>query len=222
MSVRGEKMLQAFYTNISNVDIEDQNNLRLCGEKLVGIHNKKAIRQSMGARLLLCKVLAEQYPQIPLPPVMTENQNGKPYLAQGGVYFNLSHSGDYAALVLCDEEAGIDIEKLEPPRIAVAKRFFSKPEYDWLSRHPMDFYELWVLKESYVKALGTGLTTPLSSFSIVVGDDISLAGDGRGAFAFCLFNQPEGYRLAVCKRGVREECSLVEINIDPEGRYIRP
>ncbi len=206
-------MLQAFYTNISNVDTEDQNNIRLCGEKLTGMHSKKAIRQSMGARLLLCKVLAEQYPGIPLPPIMTENQNGKPYLSQGGIYFNLSHSGDYAALVLSDEEAGIDIEKLEPPKIAVAKRFFSKPEYDWLARHPMNFYELWVLKESYVKALGTGLTTPLSSFSIVVDDEITLAGDNRGAFGFHLFNQPEGYRLAVCKRGEREECSLIEINI---------
>lgn len=207
-------MLQAFYTKISNIDIEDQKNIRLCGEKLTGIHSKKAIRQSMGARLLLCKVLSQQYPEIPLPPKTTENPNGKPYLAHGGLYFNLSHSGDYAALVLSDEEVGVDIEKLEPPKIAVAKRFFSKPEYDWLAKHPMNFYELWVLKESYVKALGTGLTTPFSSFSIVVGDEISLAGDAGGAFGFYLFNQPENYRLAVCKRGNREECPLTEINID--------
>ena len=208
-------MLQTFITNISRIDIDDPHNRRLCGEKLTGMHNKKAIRQSMGARLLLCRVLAEQYPAIPLPPEMIENQNGKPYLAQGGIFFNLSHSGDYAALVLSDEEAGIDIEKLEPPKIAVAKRFFSKPEYDWLARHPMNFYDLWVLKESYVKALGTGLATPLSSFSIVAGDEITLTGDNRGAFGFYLFNQPEGYRLAVCKRGAREECRLTEINIRP-------
>ncbi|HOP10102.1 MAG TPA: 4'-phosphopantetheinyl transferase superfamily protein [Oscillospiraceae bacterium] len=214
-------MLQAYYAKISNIDIEDPKNIRLCGEKLTGMHNKKAIRQSMGARLLLCRVLSEQYPGIPLPPQMTENQNGKPYLAQGGLYFNLSHSADYAALVLSDEEAGIDIEKLEPPKIAVAKRFFSKPEYDWLAKHPMNFYDLWVLKESYVKALGTGMTTPMSAFSIVIGDEISLAGDARGAFGFYLFNQPEGYRLAVCKRGNREECGLTEINIGQEGRYIQ-
>jgi len=214
-------MLQAFYADISKIDIEDPNHLRLCGEKIEGMHNKKAIRQSMGARLLLCRVLAEQYPAIPLPPKMTENRNGKPYLAQGGFYFNLSHSADFAALVLSDEEVGIDIEKREPPKIAVAKRFFSKPEYDWLARHPGNFYDLWVLKESYVKALGTGLTTPLSSFSIVVGDEISLAGDNRGAFGFSLFDRPEGYRLAVCKRGAREECVLTEINIRQEDRYIR-
>jgi len=213
-------MLQVIYTTISAVDIEDRNNIRLCGGKLAGMRSKKAIRQSMGARLLLCKVLAQQYPQIPLPPEMNENQNGKPYLAHGGLFFNLSHSGDYAALALSDEEVGVDIEKLEPPKIAVAKRFFSKPETDWLARHPMNFYDLWVLKESYVKALGTGMATPMSSFSIVAGDEIALVGDG-GAFGFYLFNQPEGYRLAVCKRGNREDCPLTEINIAPEDRYIR-
>ncbi len=214
-------MLQAFYTNISTVNIEDQNNLRLCGEKLTKMHSKRAIRQSMGARLLLYAVLAQQFPQIPLPPTMTENRNGKPYLTQGDLYFNLSHSGDYAALVISDEEVGVDIEKLEPPKIAVAKRFFSKPEYDWLAKHPMNFYDLWVLKESYVKALGTGLTTPMSSFSIVVGDEILLAGDNGSAFCFYLFNQPQEYRLAVCKRGFKEECPLTEINIGPEGLYTR-
>ena len=214
MSVGGGKLLQTFYANISNIDIDDPKNLRFCGEKLEKIHNKKAIRQSMGARLLLCKVLSEQYPGIPLPPKLTENQNGKPYLAQGGIFFNLSHSGDYAALVLSDEEVGVDIEKLEPPKIAVAKRFFSKPEYDWLAKHPANFYDLWVLKESYVKALGTGMTTPMSAFSIVVGDEITLAGEARNDFGFYLFKQPEGYRFAVCKRGVREECGLSEVNIN--------
>ncbi|WP_257149478.1 4'-phosphopantetheinyl transferase family protein [Bacillus cereus] len=28
------------------------------------------------------------------------------------------------------------------------------------------FYDLWTLKESYIKAIGTGLSTPFNSFTI--------------------------------------------------------
>ena len=36
------------------------------------------------------------------------NEYGKPYLESGGLFFNLSHSGEYVACAISDKEIGID------------------------------------------------------------------------------------------------------------------
>ena len=54
------------------------------------------------------------------------NENGKPYLAEGqGIYFNLSHSGEYVACAVSGEEVGCDIELISGQKPDIARRFFS-------------------------------------------------------------------------------------------------
>ena len=51
----------------------------------------------------------------------------------------------------------------------IAKRFFSENEYKYILESESQgnaFYEIWTKKEAYVKFLGTGLSTPLSSFDV--------------------------------------------------------
>jgi len=68
---------------------------------------------------------------------------------------------------------GVDIEKIRNHyNDAIAERFFSPEEYAafFQSVHPSKnsciFLKFWTGKEALVKALGEGLSFPLSSFSI--------------------------------------------------------
>ena len=103
---------------------------------------------------------------------------GKPYLTgTEQLFFNLSHSGSYAAAVFSDEPVGIDVERVRPADLALAKRFFAAEEYaalravsderDMGGRLDREFIRLWTRKESYIKAVGEGMHLPLADFSVL-------------------------------------------------------
>lgn len=102
------------------------------------------------------------------------NAYGKPFLQNKPEFcFNLSHSGQWVVMIWGWETAflGIDVEKIAPMDMKLAERFFSPPEYEALllqtGESRLDyFFHLWTLKESYIKALGKGLSIPLDSFTI--------------------------------------------------------
>ncbi len=100
------------------------------------------------------------------------NEHEKPSLKNfPKAHFNISHSGDFVVVAFSDCSVGIDIEKNKGNRLAVAKRFFAKEELNDLFTYPEGvkqieyFYQLWTLKESYMKAIGKGISMSLSSFS---------------------------------------------------------
>lgn len=100
------------------------------------------------------------------------NENNKPYIKDSEVYFNISHSGDYVAVIISDTEVGIDIQKIQGLKLNVAKRFFHENEYkkiieeNDIYKQTELFYTYWTMKESYTKALGRGLAIPLNSFDV--------------------------------------------------------
>lgn len=91
--------------------------------------------------------------------------HGKPFLADGAIEFNLSHSGDWALLAVThDRPVGVDIERIKPmPELekltarflmaAEHERIVSLPEADRL----LAFFRTWTCKEAYLKATGEGL-----------------------------------------------------------------
>ncbi len=102
--------------------------------------------------------------------IFEKNADGKPYLKNHPeIFFNLSHSGEYAALAVSDKEIGIDIEKLQIGKRKLAHRFFSEEEYAALDVAWSDsaFTRTWTRKESYIKAVGMGMRMPLNEFSTV-------------------------------------------------------
>lgn len=65
------------------------------------------------------------------------------------------------------------------------------------------FYELWTLKESYMKATGKGLSCSLQSFNIrIIGDEASLSRgiDLDTAWYFQRYTFDNQYKCAVCSR----------------------
>ena len=105
--------------------------------------------------------------------------NGKPYLLDSDLEFNITHSGDLLlAAVTRGREVGIDIEHVRPERpvMSLAKRYYTPAELQWLGTLPKDeqaigFFRLWTLKESFLKARGTGLPGGLNTFEYAVSDD---------------------------------------------------
>lgn len=99
-------------------------------------------------------------------------EHGKPYVSgRTGVYFNISHSGDYVVCVLSDSEVGVDIEKIGVARMNVARRFFHPLEVCRLESLEGEcrsdlFFNYWAVKESFLKYTGSGLSCPLSSFEV--------------------------------------------------------
>lgn len=81
---------------------------------------------------------------------------------------NWSHSGAHVVCALCAAgEVGVDIECIEARDIdTLAGEVMAREEREFLVRQPEPsrletFYRFWTLKEAYVKAIGTGLATPL-------------------------------------------------------------
>ena len=106
------------------------------------------------------------------------NDHGKPSLANddNGLNFNVSHSGEImlAAFVL-NSEIGIDVETVQQDidYMAIGQRWFSELEHNTLLALPehervVAFFRAWSRKEAYVKALGAGLSYPLSRFSVTM------------------------------------------------------
>ena len=87
------------------------------------------------------------------------------------VFFSLSHSNNRAVCLLSDEQIGVDVESrcrrllgedAGKRRSAVAKRCFTKQEYDsFLHAEGIEqeelFLKYWTRKEAFSKAVGKGL-----------------------------------------------------------------
>ena len=90
------------------------------------------------------------------------------------ITFNLSHSGDYMQLAVAESiPIGIDIEQVKAfDNLAqVAERFFAPEESSALlelrdAQRIEPFFRCWTRKEAVLKAVGTGLSTPLDAFVV--------------------------------------------------------
>lgn len=99
--------------------------------------------------------------------------HGKPYLKDGFLEFNLSHTENLAVVALSPRRLGVDIESLESPgwnnrpwRL-LAGRYFSNPEKEYLfslpeAEQPAAFLRIFTLKEAGAKAIGEGLAAGLA------------------------------------------------------------
>lgn len=130
------------------------------------------------ARYAICRRLCIRNMDL----VFGKNEYGKPMLLEpSGIHFNISHSGNWVVCAVDDSVIGIDVEIIKPIDFKIAERFFSRDEYVSLINQPKEmkltyFYMIWTLKESYIKAEGKGLSIPLNSFTIRMGnDDISVS-----------------------------------------------
>ena len=147
-------------------------------EKLAAFRHEGARRLSLAVSLLLVRALSDEGLHA---EKIALTEYGKPYLPElPDFYFSLSHSGNMALCAVSSEPVGCDIElprKFDP---AIARRFFHPAEQDWLfslaeEEQSGAFFRLWTCKESFIKALGLGLSLGLDNFAVIPGEPIQLA-----------------------------------------------
>ncbi|XP_007563074.1 L-aminoadipate-semialdehyde dehydrogenase-phosphopantetheinyl transferase isoform X2 [Poecilia formosa] len=140
----------------------------------------KDAKSAMAGRLLLRKFVCEMM-GIPWSQIrLNRSPRGKPYLAaplqvttgsDPPWSFNISHQGDYAVLAAQQGvQVGVDVMKTTlpgsnsvPEFFRIMTRQFTAHEWSTIqsaaSEHQQlaAFYRHWTLKESFIKAIGTGL-----------------------------------------------------------------
>lgn len=171
------------------------------------INKKDKIRTLIG-EILIRMIIIEKLKIGNKSIKFSKNQYGKPYLKDYPNFnFNISHSGEYVLCAVDDKPIGIDVEEIEHIEYKdIAKRFFTTEEFDYivnqdLNFHLNRFYEIWILKESYIKCCGQGLSMPLKSFSIEVDqyENIKVAGNNEyKEHIFKIFDIELGYKVAIC------------------------
>lgn len=180
--------------------------------------------QFLLTRALVRTVLAEYLDAVlPEELVFTKNSYGKPSIDCGDalppIQYNLSHTEGLIVLaVSAEKEVGVDVEAFSRKAdiLKLAQRYFSPSEVEELmaldsNEHQKRFFDLWTLKEAYIKACGKGLAIPLKDFSFsFVEDKIEISfspelNDQPENWRFWQFNVNEQYRLALGLNGAKEQ-----------------
>lgn len=132
-----------------------------------------AVRHVVG-RALTRVLLARELGITALTEEFSTNAWGKPMLPASGLEFNISHSGRFVWTAVGRMGAlGIDVERVE----ATAdhhdlSRIFHPAECSTIRTLPAQaardaFHRCWTRKEAVVKAIGEGLSRPLSAFRVL-------------------------------------------------------
>ena len=132
-----------------------------------------------------------------------ENANGKP-MVSGRLQFNLSHSHELAVYAFTlDADIGVDVEQVRPIQNidSLIRNYYSPIEQTYVLNRPKAllherFLDVWVRKEAWIKAIGTGLSHSLTSFSVTCDEPGTVNGVADD-WTLRHLNAPFGYIAAV-------------------------
>jgi 4'-phosphopantetheinyl transferase len=177
-----------------------------------------AAQTFLAARLLVQSALSAYASLAPSAWRFETNRWGRPYIANpeapAGLVFNLSHKpGAVTCLIGCNRDLGVDIERCaaRPYLLDIASRFFSPAESAALIALPPEsrirrFFELWTLKEAYIKARGVGVSLGLAKFSFSPSGETAAVrfepgfDDDSKTWDFRLFRLVEDHLIATAVR----------------------
>lgn len=140
---------------------------------------RRDARHFIARRCLLRCLLAAYLEISPDGIVFQATRQGKPFLAnpgRDGLTFSISHSSASALFAISrGSEVGVDLEKerdnLDPMELAT--QFFAPSERLALELLPSQerkaaFFRTWTRKEAWLKAVGCGLSLPLTDFLVSI------------------------------------------------------
>ncbi len=180
------------------------------------IHLKRRV-QSAGEQIITILSLQQLLEKVvrPISLTYTYGPQGKPYLQDYPLYFNLSHSGEYIFCAVSEQEIGADIQIMDG-KISeqIVQRFFSEEERKAWEECNVEgrrdlFYRLWCRKEAYGKLTGQGVAAALGMNFVrkFEDDQVIINSDGDGTqeespsqqFEWEEYNLADEYKIVVCK-----------------------
>ncbi len=172
---------------------------------------KKDAHLYLFGKILTRKIIGRMAKKNPIEIVFVKNKFGKPRLKYPPIknfYFNLSHSGKYAVLVLSEKPVGVDIEEIRPIDIKLLSAQLHKKEQDELNscknprKQTEKFFTIWTLKEAYAKAMGRRLSLSVKDFYFKFkGEKIYLGGQrNKNLWYFKTYRPDNSYFLSLCSR----------------------
>jgi len=157
---------------------------RVESTRLSKLRNPSAIQSFTICRSAMRGILGHYLQRDDDALTLVYNRYGKPSLTddifkQLPLYFNLSHSGDFALFALSrDVEVGVDIECNSKSRdvLRLAQRFFHPEEYRALrqlvpEQRQLAFIRAWTRKEALAKAVGSGIQFAFNRFQVSIDND---------------------------------------------------
>ncbi len=166
---------------------------------LFDINESKDYQHDIAYKLLEYALLDEY--NIDLAAIGIEKgEHGKPYFpSRKDIHFNISHCKGMAACCLGKTEVGIDAERITEHREKVASRVFAANEINILEdtdNKDLYFYQIWTLKESFVKCIGKGISYPMNTVAFEFIGDYILCSETGYQFEQKIIN--DEYALSVC------------------------
>lgn len=168
---------------------------------------KRSLYGEILVRYLACQKLHIKNEDIKIE----RNLYGKPFLKGYPVFsYNISHAGKWIICVIADYPVGVDIELVKFINLDIAKRFFTKAEYEMILMETIDsqqqlFYQIWTAKESYIKYIGRGLSIPLNSFTIYKECSDIYKVDLDTSCIIKTINSFENYIVSICHTSLEEQ-----------------
>lgn len=125
-------------------------------------------KRCASAYMLLVTGMKHEYRKS--PPEFVIGEFGKPFFAdENNIFFNLSHSGDFAVCAISDQCIGVDVQERINSFDGVDEFFLSVNEKTLLdeAEDPVElFTKIWTVKESYFKYTGMGIPNDSESYDI--------------------------------------------------------
>ncbi len=146
---------------------------------------------------------------------ISKNKFGKP-IAENGVEFNLSHSGDYVILAVSNQPIGCDIEKVKLVSTAKMGRFvFGDKELKLLTSSTdrlTVFFDLWTKKEALLKCIGEGFHRNAKTVDV----SQNTFSENNRIFYFKTFHFAD-YTISLCSSSNQFPTSIQFVNLTDIG-----
>ncbi|MFA6662197.1 MAG: 4'-phosphopantetheinyl transferase superfamily protein [Bacilli bacterium] len=170
-------------------------------------------QQSLLGELLIRYLLFKKFKLNNSMLVFSKTKYGKPLLnSLKDFHFNISHSKDWIVCAVDNHPIGVDIEVLRDFNLKIGKRFYTNKEYNYIMNasyldQMYRFYEIWTMKESYMKAVGKGFLLSSTSFDTLDFNNEVQIEDCKYYFSKFAFNNE--VLLTVCSTKKQVEIEYI-------------
>lgn len=181
-------------------------------QRKMGRFTRQQDRDTFLTSTITRKFLCGRYlNQAPLEVNFEKNEHQKPFLAENqNLHFNISHSGDWVVFLFASSACGVDIERIKPDFDfeGMMPSVFHPHEIDWINGQNdrnRAFFKLWTIKESLLKAQGTGLVNDLNQWDLTSTQKMS-----DPDWHVQTFSVGDDYYLSTCVKEHPEEFKYFE------------